>query len=173
MPRVPSLTCSDCGRKFAGDSNERRHRVIAGDRYKCQTDTTLRARGWYRDSEYVWHRPMSGQISLLEDSDSPQGDLGGGIVPTPANVLARVSDPLTSKVAAMAVAYRTGTQKARLLEAYRLEPEGLTDDEAGIRVGLPHAWKRCSDLRNDGMIEPVGVKPGPHGTPVMVCRVSA
>ena len=167
MARKLAIPCSFCGRKFGGNETWNRHRFIAGDKVGCYSDEELRSRGLYRDEWMVWHRsPMPGQTSLLGVTESD-------ISATAPRKLARVSDPETSHAAAKAVAYRTGTQKARLLQAYLEAPEGLTDEEAGIRVGLPQAWKRCSDLRNDGVIESVGVKDGPHGTPVMVCKAVA
>lgn len=174
MPRVVGLRCSDCGRKFAGDSNLRRHRVISGDRYVCQTDRTLRTRGWWTDPAGIWHRPTPTQTSLLEDSGSPQGNGGTGVVSTDPRHLARRSDPLTSKVAARAIAYRTGTHKALLFDAYLDEPDGLTDEEAAARVGMQlyEATKRCADLRNDGAIVSVGVRKGRSGLERQVCRVA-
>ena len=87
--------------------------------------------------------------------------------------IARSTDPETSRKAAERVAYRSGTHKARLLAEYRaVYPNGLTDDEAGDLVGLMGAWKRCADLRNDGMIEPFDVKMGRYGTEVRVCRAT-
>ena len=86
---------------------------------------------------------------------------------------ARSTDPSTSSRAAEHVAYKVGSYKARLLAVYRANPDGLTDDEAGLLAGLPAgAWKRCSDLRNEGAIEPVGEKMGRNRTPVMVCAAT-
>lgn len=86
---------------------------------------------------------------------------------------ARTTDPSTSARAAESVSYRAGTAKARLLAEYRKAGSGgLTDDEAGLRAGLASgAWKRCSDLRADGAIVPIGETMGRHGTPVRVCAV--
>lgn len=163
MTRQVAIPCSACGRKFGGQQTLDRHKHIAGDQWRCRSDEELRSRGFYRDLWGVWHRgPNPDQGSLLGLSE-PVKD-------TNPRTIVRTTDPITSQIAARAVSYRTGTQKARLLQAYLSEPEGLTDDEAGMRVGLPQAWKRCSDLRNDGVIEPVGTRPGLHGTPVMVCR---
>jgi hypothetical protein len=93
---------------------------------------------------------------------------------TSARVLARATDPLTSKVAARAIAYRTGTAKARLLAVYLEEPSGLTDEEAATRVGMDlyQATKRCSDLRRDGAISPIGVRKGRAGLDRQVCAVA-
>lgn len=96
--------------------------------------------------------------------------------------IARLSDPDSSKIAAAKVAPKTGTHKAKLIDAYRNAfPQGLSDEEACDRAGLPYGgWKRCSDLRRDNFIEPMRdtdgrilMKDGSNGTPVMVCRIKA
>lgn len=190
MARQVAIPCPDCGRRFGGQDTFNRHRYIAGDRYACRADHELPSRGFWRDRMRVWHRgPMPGQESLLplspaEERGIPHDhatyvegcfrcDLGRAEA-TPPRVLARVSDPATSHAAARAVSYRTGTQKARLLQVYLDADElGLTDEEAGIRAGLPNAWKRCSDLRRDGSITPVGVRLGSNGVEVMTCRAAS
>lgn len=64
------------------------------------------------------------------------------------------TDPETSELAAQPVKMRAGSQKARLLACYETRWfAGLTDEEAGKMAGLPRAWKRCSDLRREGLIE--------------------
>ena len=70
---------------------------------------------------------------------------------------ARTSDPTTSQRAAESVRLRAGSQRSRLLAVY-LDSDGLTDEEAGAAAGLANAgyWKRCSELRNCGFIEPLG-----------------
>ncbi|HEY7821244.1 MAG TPA: hypothetical protein VIG24_00325 [Acidimicrobiia bacterium] len=71
----------------------------------------------------------------------------------------------TSVRAGKAVAYRAGTQKAALLDAFRSAwPLGLTDEEAARRAGLSLSSeysKRCGELRQDGYIavEYVGSEP--------------
>ena len=68
----------------------------------------------------------------------------------------RHPDWVTSVQGAASVAYRAGSQKAKLLDAYKASyPEGLTDDEAAIKAGLPLTscyWKRCGELRQDNAI---------------------
>jgi hypothetical protein len=68
----------------------------------------------------------------------------------------RHPDWITSIAGAGSVAYRAGSQKARLLAAYKASyPEGLTDDEAAEKAGLPLTscyWKRCGELRQDNAI---------------------
>lgn len=88
---------------------------------------------------------------------------------------ARRTDPATSHQGARDVAPRAGSQKALLLQTYRYAgTRGLTDEEActttrGVGTG---GWKRCSDLRRDGLIEPTGEeRVGSSGSMQMVCRV--
>ena len=65
----------------------------------------------------------------------------------------RNPDWTSSIMGAQSVAYRAGSQKARLLDAYQQAyPLGLTDDEAAVAAGLPLTscyWKRCGELRQD------------------------
>lgn len=74
-------------------------------------------------------------------------------------------DAPTSIAGAHSVAYRAGSQKQRLLAVYvDAGPSGLTDDEAAVRAGLDRTcfWKRCGELRQDGVIEDTGnVRRGP------------
>lgn len=87
---------------------------------------------------------------------------------------ARQSDPATSTQAAKAVSLRAGSQATRIAIAYR-DNGDLTDDEAGRIAGLGHTgyWKRCSDLRAAGIIEPTGeTRPGRSGERQRVCRLT-
>lgn len=87
--------------------------------------------------------------------------------------MARRNDPWTSKLAGEHAAVRAGSYQARLLEAYRSHPEGLTDEEAGAAAGLGHVgyWKRCSDLRRKGLIEVTGeTRESRAGEMQRVCR---
>lgn len=87
---------------------------------------------------------------------------------------ARRSDPPTSHDAARTVSLRAGTQATRIAMAYRAHGD-LIDDEAGAIAGLLHAgyWKRCSDLRRAGIIEPTGeTRPGRSGEQQRVCRLT-
>lgn len=91
--------------------------------------------------------------------------------------LFRDTDPLTSRLGAADVRLRQGTQAAQLLAVYGhpSASDGLTDDEAGTHAQLLHTgyWKRCSDLRNLGLIEQTGdTRPGRAGNPQMVCRIT-
>lgn len=88
----------------------------------------------------------------------------------------RANDYATSKAGAVSVSFRAGSQKARLLDAYRRATDGLTDEEAAAIAGLPERscyWKRCNELRDAGLIETTGQeRPGLAGVPRIVCRVS-
>lgn len=92
--------------------------------------------------------------------------------------MARASDPETSKAGARSVRYRAGTQKAELLAVYAIADRPISDAQAATISGLidkPGAcwWKRCSDLRDDGMIEPVGTVTSPiTDEQVMACRIT-
>lgn len=75
--------------------------------------------------------------------------------------LFRNSDPSTSKKAGKAVAQRSPSQREILLRAYSRGLIGYTDEEAGVVTGLIHKprccyWKRCSELRAMGYINPTG-----------------
>lgn len=72
----------------------------------------------------------------------------------------RNSDPQTSVKGAVSVVVRKGSQKNRLLAVYALY-YGITDEEAGDISGLSKKprccyWKRCSELRQEGLIKPTG-----------------
>lgn len=84
-----------------------------------------------------------------------------GTMTAPANMNARNSDPKTSKAAGASVVMRAGSQKHTLLCVYFLALNGLTDEEAGQTSGLAYKnkccyWKRCSELRQAGLIAPTG-----------------
>ena len=68
----------------------------------------------------------------------------------------RVDDWYTSIEGAKSVAYRAGSQKDLLLKAFQAAyPDGLTDEEAAIAAGMALTscyWKRCGELRQDGLI---------------------
>lgn len=71
---------------------------------------------------------------------------------------ARNTDPETSKVAAKSVSMRSDSQRARLLRTYSAEPQ--IDEQAAQAAGVNMRscwWKRCSELRELGFIEPVEV----------------
>jgi hypothetical protein len=91
---------------------------------------------------------------------------------TRAKAMSRTTDPSTSKRAAAAARYRTGTHKALILLAHGNNPQGLTDEEAAPASGLTYhqAERRCCDLRNDGMLMPNGQERA--GTSGSMMRVS-
>jgi len=69
--------------------------------------------------------------------------------------LARTNDPETSRKAAQSL--DAATMRDQLAQAFRLAGwHGMTDEEAGAATGIPGGWKRCSDLRRLGLIEPTG-----------------
>jgi hypothetical protein len=83
---------------------------------------------------------------------------------------ARSTDPDTSVRAAGRL--KPGADKARLLAAY--SGGGLTDEQAAglCKMSLYRASKRCADLRRDGFIVRVGVRPGLSGADRMVCALT-
>lgn len=96
--------------------------------------------------------------------------------PEPREGRARHTDPATSHDGAASVTVQAGSQKARLLAAYRDAPGGLTDDQAAVRAGVTNGcfWKRCSEMRDDGLITDAGItRLGPlHGEARMVCVIT-
>lgn len=89
---------------------------------------------------------------------------------------ARASDPGTSRAATAAVTIRAGTQRTRLLQAFAALPDA-TDEEAmehaeGVSPVSEFA-KRCSELRDAGLIETTGqTRPGGAGVDRIVSRVT-
>lgn len=91
--------------------------------------------------------------------------------------LFRIDDPDTSAAGAKDVKPRQGSQVWQLLEQYGNHRLGLTDEEAGVFSGLAQRracyWKRCSDLRNLGLIEDCKVRrAGTSGSMMMVCVIT-
>jgi hypothetical protein len=88
---------------------------------------------------------------------------------------ARATDPVTSHVAAK-MPFKRDSQRHLLLRCYEYA-RGLTDAEAaeaaGINRGCP--WKRCSELREMGLIQPItGVtRMSPNGAMQRVCAITA
>lgn len=82
----------------------------------------------------------------------------------------RTADPKTSHAGAKDVNFRAETQKHRILKAYERGP--LIADEAAVRSGTQRScyWKRCSELREMGLIEPTGLqRRGFAGSEQMEC----
>lgn len=88
---------------------------------------------------------------------------------------ARLNDPITSHMASYDVKHRAPTQRQRLLWAFEKHPDGLTDEQAAIIAGLSMRscwWKRCSELRAEGLIEDTGLmRVGSAGSMQMVSRI--
>lgn len=96
------------------------------------------------------------------------------------DVNVRAKDPKTSKMASQSVAFRSGTQKAKLLAVYfEAQEAGLTDEQAGHASGLASRpkccyWKRCSELRHAGLITVTGeVRKSSVGEQQQVCAITS
>lgn len=115
---------------------------------------------------------MSGQSSFL----TYVGDSGIRIT-LPEPVRARSTDPRTSHSAAASLD-NAKSLCLILLRVYAERSGGLTDYEAGRVTLIEGAWKRCSDLRNAGLIAPVregdkiATRPGPSGRAQQVCAIT-
>lgn len=104
----------------------------------------------------------------------PTGSTSVHTLQTAPELLARATGPATSTTAALRAAPRTGSHKALLLLAY-YRADTLADAAAAERAGLAHTrswWKRCSDLRRDGLIAQVGTTTV-RGEQVMTCKITA
>lgn len=68
----------------------------------------------------------------------------------------------TSKAAADRIAPKAGTMRARVLEAIRLAPNGLTRAEVVARVGIKEnsVNGRCSELLGAGLVREDGQRDG-------------
>jgi hypothetical protein len=85
---------------------------------------------------------------------------------------ARTTDPETSHKAADRNAPRRTSQAMRILSAYLEGPQ--TDEQASTIAKIPGGWKRCSDLRRLGYIEPTGeTAVTSYGSEANVCRITA
>jgi hypothetical protein len=90
----------------------------------------------------------------------------------PMFAIARDSDPVSSHRGADHIASKAKTQRATLLAVYRAYPEGLTDEEASSLAGIEGGWKRCSELRNLGLIAVSGKRQASSGVEVRVCSLT-
>ena len=81
---------------------------------------------------------------------------------------ARASDPVTSQEAARRP---RESQRMRVLRVY-LTHHDLTDEEAGRHSGVTGAWKRCSELRQLGLIEVHGTTVLAGGVKARLCRIT-
>lgn len=118
------------------------------------------------------------QHDIIGTKPAPREDtagLGPLFTPNPyahESAVARDSDPITSHHGADHIAPKRGTLRALLLDVYRAYPDGLTDEEACERAGIPDGWKRCSELRNLGLIAPMGTRLSSAGVKVRVCAIT-
>jgi hypothetical protein len=94
--------------------------------------------------------------------------------------LFRSTDPATSRQGAQDVLPRRDSQQGQLLRVYgENRIYGLTDEQAGNLSGLAQKpkccyWKRCSELRQKGLIEDTGNEAlSSAGSSMMVCRLTA
>lgn len=87
---------------------------------------------------------------------------------------ARTSDPATSHIAAHALSDKTTMMRTLLTTYAKVGP--LTAEDAAEFAGYDPrdgAWKRVSDLKRNGWIEPTGAtRPGSSGRPQQVCRIT-
>lgn len=114
---------------------------------------------------------------------SDQGSFFEGSTPRPPQLPdltpsehARTADPSTSHRAA-ARTFGRKTQMAQLLVQYRGNADrgglGLIDEEAADLAAIRGGWKRCSDLRNAGMIAPTGAeRKSSSGSDSQVCLIT-
>jgi hypothetical protein len=93
--------------------------------------------------------------------------------------LFRSTDPATSRQGAKDVLPRRDSQQGQLLRVYgENRIYGLTDEQAGNLSGLAQKpkccyWKRCSELRQKGLIEDTGQEAlSSAGSSMMVCRLT-
>jgi len=71
--------------------------------------------------------------------------------------IARATDAETSHDGAARIEPKRGTQASQILAMLRAYGDkGLTDAEVEQYTLIRGAWKRCSDLRNAGLIRPNG-----------------
>lgn len=91
----------------------------------------------------------------------------------------RTNDYATSVEGAVQVEGRAPNQRWRLLHEYFRDDEyngnGLTDEQAAEYAGLLAScyWKRCGELRADGLIEFTGdTRPGAAGTSRNISRIT-
>lgn len=86
--------------------------------------------------------------------------------------IARDDDPDTSHESAARLTSRTRVMR-KLLAVYVAAELPLTDELAAARAGVEGGWKRCSDLRNAGLIERVeGDGLSSAGRRVMRCQAT-
>jgi hypothetical protein len=88
---------------------------------------------------------------------------------------------LTGTAAVRELARHAPNQRVKLLIQYAADKgsngEGLIDEEAGAAAALLHTcyWRRCTDLRDEGLIErpaDARMRKGSAGTDRMVCEIT-
>lgn len=98
----------------------------------------------------------------------------------PRVIPSRTTDPATSHAAARTITVKAGTQRAKLLKAFMLfDVFGGTDEQAmiacqsyGVSPSSEYS-KRCSELREAGLIEPTGeTRTGASGHQRIVSRIT-
>lgn len=115
---------------------------------------------------------------VVDDAAAPR--LAGTIPVEDAPVApARRAQPETSTISADASTWRRGSQRVRMLEAFRVADrrgDGLTDEEAATAAGIRAAsspWKRASELRDLGFLEDSGERRATtSGSPAVVWRMT-
>lgn len=107
---------------------------------------------------------------------SSYGDLFAPPAPLAPLAPARTGSPLTSKLGAVDVLPRAGSQQWRLLEAFGGSPMGLIAEEAGAIADLAHTgyWKRVSELLRAGFLEDTNhTRPSTAGSDQRILRITA
>jgi hypothetical protein len=145
------------------------------------------------DTELEWVRTRGGRwkpVGVASGGYSwasmvylfPDAELVVPEVSTGRTIPARRTDPGTSKQATDSIKDRAGSQRARLLAAFARNAtdhvvDGLTDEQAArvaedVSLSSEYA-KRCSELREAGLIEPTGeTRPGASGAARIVSRIT-
>lgn len=131
------------------------------------------------------HGEVAGCIAVKSMSPDVWCDCTAYVEPPTVGrtIPARRSDPGTSHDATNSVAVTGENQRGRLLKAFHArygddaDDAGLTDEEAMNRAVGVTAWseyaKRCSELRDAGLIEPTGeVRKGESGRGRIVSKIT-
>lgn len=132
------------------------------------------------------HRNLHGDISgcIANKAESGQRpdwcDCTTYVEPGPTKVArtipSRNTDPGTSHAATTAITVKANTQRARLLVAFSALADA-TDEEAMEKAEgvspMSEFAKRCSELRDGGLIETTGeARTGSSGVPRIVSRIT-
>lgn len=131
------------------------------------------------------HRDMHGEVSGCVHVDAGTWcDCDTYVEPTGRVIPSRRTDPATSHQAAAAIVVKATNQRGRLLLAHAAWSDrdqshegGLTDEEAaslaeGVSLTSEYA-KRCSELRDAGLIEATGqTRKGASGAARIISRIT-